>query len=95
MASRAVPAICPCWAKAAAGSSSVLAALLTISLLGLGPYDSVSLGTILNDAIKSEALLDGAWWAFFPPMILVTVIAFSLYVVNTAMEGVFNPRLRK
>jgi peptide/nickel transport system permease protein len=67
----------------------------TISLLGLGPYDSVSLGTILNDAIKSEALLDGAWWAFFPPMILVTVIAFSLYVVNTAMEGVFNPRLRK
>jgi peptide/nickel transport system permease protein len=67
----------------------------TISLLGLGPYDSVSLGTILNDAIRSEALLDGAWWAFFPPMILVTVIAFSLYVVNTAMEGVFNPRLRK
>jgi peptide/nickel transport system permease protein len=67
----------------------------TISLLGLGPYDSVSLGTILNDAIKSEALLDGAWWAFFPPMILVTVIAFSLFVVNTAMEGVFNPRLRK
>ncbi len=67
----------------------------TISLLGLGPYDSVSLGTILNDAIKSEALLDGAWWGFFPPMILITVIAFSLYVVNTAMEGVFNPRLRK
>jgi peptide/nickel transport system permease protein len=67
----------------------------TISLLGLGPYDSVSLGTILNDAIRSEALLDGAWWAFFPPMILVTIIAFSLYVVNTAMEGIFNPRLRK
>ena len=67
----------------------------TISLLGLGPYDSVSLGTILNDAMKSEALLDGAWWAFFPPMILITVIAFSLFVVNTAMEGVFNPRLRK
>jgi peptide/nickel transport system permease protein len=55
----------------------------------------VSLGTILNDAIRSEALLDGAWWAFFPPMILVTIIAFSLYVVNTAMEGIFNPRLRK
>jgi peptide/nickel transport system permease protein len=67
----------------------------TISLLGLGPYDSVSLGTILNDAIRNEALLDGAWWTFFPAMMLVTVIAFSLYVVNTAMEGVFNPRLRK
>ncbi len=67
----------------------------TISMLGLGPYDSVSLGKILNDAKTNEALSDGAWWAFMPAMVLVTIIAFSLYVINTAMEGVFNPRLRK
>lgn len=67
----------------------------SISMLGLGPYDSVSLGKILNEAIRNEALTDGAWWAFVPAMILVTVIAFALYVINTAMEGVFNPRLRK
>jgi peptide/nickel transport system permease protein len=67
----------------------------SISMLGLGPYDSVSLGKILNEAIRNEALTDGAWWAFVPAMVLVTVIAFALYVVNTAMEGVFNPRLRK
>jgi len=67
----------------------------TISMLGLGPYDSVSLGKILNDAKSNEALNGGAWWAFMPAMFLVTVIAFSLYVINTAMEGVFNPRLRK
>lgn len=67
----------------------------SISMLGLGPYDSVSLGKILNEAIRNEALTDGAWWAFLPAMILVTVIAFALYVINTSMEGVFNPRLRK
>jgi peptide/nickel transport system permease protein len=67
----------------------------SLSLLGLGPYDSVSLGTILNDARANEAVTDGAWWAFVPAMVLVTVIAFSLYVINTSMEGVFNPRLRK
>lgn len=67
----------------------------SISMLGLGPYDSVSLGTILNDAIRNEALSDGAWWAFVPAMVLIMLIAFSLYVLNTAMEGVFNPRLRK
>jgi peptide/nickel transport system permease protein len=67
----------------------------SISMLGLGPYDSVSLGNILNDASRNEALADGAWWAFAPAMILVTVIAFALYVINTSMEGVFNPRLRK
>ncbi len=67
----------------------------SISLLGLGPYDAVSLGKILNEAIRNEALTDGAWWAFAPAMLLVTLIAFSLYVINTAMEGVFNPRLRQ
>jgi peptide/nickel transport system permease protein len=67
----------------------------SISLLGLGPYDSVSLGKILNDAIQNEALGDGAWWAFVPAVLLITVIVYALYVVNTSMEGVFNPRLRK
>jgi peptide/nickel transport system permease protein len=67
----------------------------SISMLGLGPYDSVSLGKILNDAKTNEALTGGAWWAFLPAMGLITVIAFSLYVINTAMESVFNPRLRK
>jgi peptide/nickel transport system permease protein len=67
----------------------------SLSMLGLGPYDTVSLGKILNEAIRNEALSDGAWWAFAPPMVLITCIAFSLYVINTAMEGVFNPRLRK
>jgi peptide/nickel transport system permease protein len=66
-----------------------------ISMLGLGPYDTVSLGNILNQAIRNEALTDGAWWAFFPAMVLIMVIAFALYVINTSMEGVFNPRLRK
>jgi len=67
----------------------------TISMLGLGPYDSVSLGKILNEAIRNEAHSDGAWWAFFPAMVLITVIAFALYILNTSMEGIFNPRLRK
>lgn len=67
----------------------------SISLLGLGPYDSISLGRILNDAVKNEALSDGAWWAFAPAVVLITVIVFALYVLNTSLEGVFNPRLRK
>lgn len=67
----------------------------SISMIGLGPYDTVSLGTILNDAMRNEALGDGAWWAFTPSTFLITTIVFSMYVINTSMEGVFNPRLRK
>lgn len=67
----------------------------SISLLGLGPYDSISLGRILNEAKNNEALTDGAWWAFLPAMALITVVVLALYVLNTSLEGVFNPRLRK
>ncbi len=66
----------------------------SLSMLGLGPHDSISLGRILNEAVRNEALIDGAWWAFLPATVLITLIAFSLYVINTAMEKVFNPRLR-
>jgi peptide/nickel transport system permease protein len=66
-----------------------------ISMIGLGPYDTVSLGTILNDAMRNEALSDGAWWAFVPAAILISMVVFALYAINTSMEGVFNPRLRK
>ncbi len=67
----------------------------SLSMLGLGPYDSISLGKILNEAKTNEALTDGAWWAFAPAMVLITMIVFSLYIINTSLEGVFNPRLRK
>lgn len=67
----------------------------SISMIGLGPYDTVSLGTIMEQAKMNEALGDGAWWAFIPAMLLVTIIVFSLFVINQSMEGVFNPRLRK
>lgn len=66
-----------------------------ISMIGLGPYDTVSLGTILNEAMRNEALSDGAWWAFVPAAVLISMVVFALYVINTSMEGVFNPRLRK
>jgi peptide/nickel transport system permease protein len=66
-----------------------------ISMLGLGPYDTVTLGQILNQAQQNEALINGNWWAFLPAAILISVLTFALYLVNTSMEGVFNPRLRK
>jgi len=67
----------------------------SISMLGLGPYDSISLGIIMNDAQRNEALGDGAWWAFVPATFLITSIVLALYALNTSMEGVFNPALRK
>ncbi len=75
--------------------SSGILSEAAISMIGLGPVDTVSLGTILNDAKNNGALGDGIWWAFIPATIVITLIVFALYLINTSMEGVFNPRLRK
>ncbi len=66
----------------------------TLSMLGLGPYDAVSLGTMMSWALMFEAVGRGAWWAFIPPVILIALITFSLKYINSGMDEVFNPRLR-
>ena len=66
-----------------------------ISMIGLGPVDTVSLGTILDQAKNNGALGHGIWWAFLPATALIAGTVFALYLINTSMEGVFNPRLRK
>ncbi len=68
-----------------------------LSMLGLGPQSSgaVSLGLLLDEANRQNALEERLWWLFLPPTFLVTALAFSLFLVNSAMEEIFNPRLRR
>ena len=75
--------------------SSGILSEASISMIGLGPLDSSSLGIILNQAKDNGALSDGIWIAFLPATIIITLTVFALYLINTSMEGVFNPRLRK
>lgn len=65
-----------------------------ISMLGLGPFNTISLGMILNWSLMFEAPAAGAWWAFIPQAITIAAITFSLYLMNTGMDEVFNPKIR-
>jgi peptide/nickel transport system permease protein len=67
----------------------------TLSMLGLGPYEAVSLGKMMSWALMFEAIRTGAWWAFIPPVVLIALITFSLKYINSGMDEVFNPRLRR
>jgi len=66
----------------------------SISMLGLGPYNTISLGIIMNWALMFEAPVAGAWWAFVPPAMAIAIITFSLYMMNTGMDEIFNPKIR-
>lgn len=66
----------------------------SISMLGLGPYNTISLGIIMNWALIFEAPVSGAWWAFIPAAVAIAIITFSLYLMNTGMDEIFNPKIR-
>lgn len=66
----------------------------SISMLGLGPYNTISLGIIMNWALVFEAPVAGAWWAFIPAALSIALITFSLYMMNTGMDEIFNPKIR-
>ncbi len=66
-----------------------------LSLIGLGPTRGISLGIMLQWAVLMEAVRRGLWWWFVPPGIAIVAITASLLVISTAMDEVFNPRLRE
>jgi peptide/nickel transport system permease protein len=76
----------------------VSGAILTesaLSMLGLGPSGTVSLGIMLYWSLAWGSIRTGAWWAFIPPTVMLTLIAFSLLLLQSSLDEVFNPRLRR
>ena len=67
----------------------------SLSMLGLGPSQVISLGVMLHWALLWESVRTGAWWAFVPPTVFLTLIAFSLLLLQSSVDAIFNPRLRK
>lgn len=76
--------------------SSGILAEAQLSLLGLGPRTTEvpTLGLMMNWAMLYSAHINGAWWAYFPVILVITLITFSLNLMNTGLDQVFNPTLR-
>ena len=74
------------------GSSMLLAA--SYDFLGLGPTNSISLGTMMNQSMLWSALQLHIWWWFVPPGVVLTGMVFALLIANVGLDEVFNPKLR-
>ena len=76
--------------------SSGILAEAQLSLLGLGPKTTEvpTLGLMMNWAMLYSAHLNGSWWAYFPVILVIALISFSLNLMNTGLDQVFNPTLR-
>jgi peptide/nickel transport system permease protein len=69
-----------------------------ISMIGLGPTNTVTLGQMLYWAMQLPPIGASwweAWWWFIPPGIVLAVFLSAIFVMHAGMDEVFNPRLRR
>jgi peptide/nickel transport system permease protein len=76
--------------------SSGILAEAGLSILGLGPRttDVPTLGLMMNWAMIYQAHILGKWWAYMPVLVTIALITFSMNLMNTGLDQVFNPALR-
>jgi peptide/nickel transport system permease protein len=78
----------------------ISSAILTeagLAILGLGPRttDVPTLGLMLNWAFIYQAQVLGKWWAYMPVIVVIALVSFSLNLMNTGLDQVYNPALRE
>jgi peptide/nickel transport system permease protein len=76
--------------------SSGILAEAGLSILGLGPKttDVPTLGLMMNWAMIYQAQILGKWWAYLPVLVTIALATFSMNLMNTGLDQVFNPALR-
>ncbi len=77
--------------------STAILAEAALSILGLGPRTTEvsTLGLMMNWAMIYQAHILGKWWAYYPVILVIALISFSLNLMNTGLDQVFNPALRE
>ena len=77
--------------------SSGILAEAGLSILGLGPKTTEvpTLGLMMNWAMIYQAHVLGKWWAYLPVILIIALIAFSLNLMNTGLDQIYNPALRE
>jgi peptide/nickel transport system permease protein len=77
--------------------SSGILSEASLSILGLGPRTTLvpTLGLMMNWALIYQAEILGKWWAYLPVIVVIALITFSMNLMNTGLDQVFNPALRE
>lgn len=77
--------------------SSAILAEAGLSILGLGPKTTEvpTLGLMMRWAMIYQAHVQGSWWAYLPVLITIALITFSMNLMNTGLDQIFNPALRE
>ena len=77
--------------------STAILAEASLSILGLGPKSTTTptLGLMMNWSLIYMAPSLGKWWAYIPVIVVIALVSFSLNLMNTGLDQVYNPALRE
>lgn len=76
---------------------TVSAAMVTetgLSLIGLGPSNSNTIGMLLYWTRFFAAITRGKWWWFLPPALVLIFFFIGVQLINMGLDEVFNPKLK-
>ena len=75
--------------------AGAILASIGLEALGLGPFESNTLGMTIYWNIFYSSLLQGWWWWWVPPIFVIVVLFVGLFLVSSGLDEWANPRLRK
>jgi peptide/nickel transport system permease protein len=65
-----------------------------LSFLGLYPFEVMTWGRMLHDALLSPGGVQKWWWVL-PPGLCIAAISISFIFIGYALDEIFNPKLRE
>jgi peptide/nickel transport system permease protein len=75
-------------------SAAVLASV-GLEVLGLGSFDSLTIGMTLYWVIYYAAIINSWWWWWIPPIVIIIVLFTGLFMIAVGLDEISNPRLRR
>lgn len=75
-------------------SAAVLASI-GLEVLGLGSFDSVTIGMTLYWVIYYAAIINSWWWWWLPPIVIIIILFTGLFLIAVGLDEFANPRLRR
>ncbi len=87
-----MPYIISTFVLAVAGA---ILASIGLEALGLGAFESNTLGMTIYWNIFYGSLLNGWWWWLLPPIFVIVFLFVALFLVSLGLDEWANPRLRR
>jgi peptide/nickel transport system permease protein len=75
-------------------SAAVLASV-GLEVLGLGSFDSLTIGMTLYWVIYYAAIINSWWWWWVPPIVIIIILFTGLFLIAVGLDEFANPRVRR